>query len=133
MVKRVDPLRPRPTFRKSPAALVERFRAELARHPEAQVRTMFGCPCAFVRGNMVAGLYGEEWFIRLGPEARTTFLKQKGSHPFEPMPGRAMKEHVVLPAAILASPARLRTYVSRAVDYGRSLPPKAPKPARSKS
>ena len=30
MVKRVDPLRPRPTFRKSPAALVERFRAELA-------------------------------------------------------------------------------------------------------
>ena len=70
MVKRVDPLRPRPTFRKSPAALVERFRAELARHPEAQVRTMFGCPCAFVRGNMVTGLYGDEWFVRLGPEAR---------------------------------------------------------------
>lgn len=127
MAKRVDPTRPRPSFRKSPEALAERFRQEVGRHPEAQVRTMFGCPCAFVRGNMVTGLYGDEWFIRLGPEQRTAFLKLKGSHPFEPMPGRAMKEHVVLPPAVLASPTKLRSYLKRAIEYGRSLPPKARK------
>ncbi|MCJ7676512.1 MAG: TfoX/Sxy family protein [Anaerolineales bacterium] len=133
MAKSVDPLKPRPTFRKSPPALVERFRQVLARHPEAQVRTMFGCPCAFVGGNMVTGLYGDEWFIRLGAEQRATFLKLKGTHPFEPLPGRAMKEHVVLPPSVLASPEKLRTYVNRAVSYGRSLPPKTPKTGRSSS
>jgi hypothetical protein len=133
MAKLVDPLKPRPTFRKSPSALVEKFRQVLARHPEAQVRTMFGCPCAFVGGNMVTGLYGDEWFIRLGPEPRAAFLKLKGTHPFEPMPGRPMKEHVVLPPSVLASPEKLRTYVNRAVSYGRSLPPKEPKTRRSVS
>ena len=135
MAKRVDPKRPmgsgsRPAFRKSPPALVERFRQALASYPEAQVRVVFGCPCAFIRGNMVTGLFGDEWFIRLSPEQRPGLLKLKGAHPFEPMPGRPMREHVVLPAGIVGSPAKLRAYVEKAVVHGRSLPPRAPKARR---
>lgn len=133
MSKRVDPkkpagLGPRPAFRKSPPALAEQFRKAVASYPEAQVRVVFGSPCAFIRGNMITGLFGDEWFIRLSPEQRTGLLRLKDAHPFEPMPGRPMREHVVLPAGIVGSPTKLRAYIEKAVVHGRSLPPKAPKP-----
>ena len=137
MVRRVDPVKraggPRPSFRPSPPALVDQFRKEVARYPEAQVRVVFGCPCAFIRGNMVSGLFGDEWFVRLPPEQRSGLLRLKGAHPFEPMPGRTMREHVVLPASILGSPAKLQAYLEKAIVHGRSLPPKAHKPRRPPS
>jgi hypothetical protein len=131
MVKRVDPVKrpggPRPAFRQSPPALAEQFRKAMATYPEAQVRMVFGCPCAFIRGNMITGLFGDEWFIRLPAEQRPGLLRLKGAHPFEPMPGRPLREQVVLPASIVASPAKLQAYIKKAVVHGRSLPPKAPK------
>jgi hypothetical protein len=132
MVKRVDPVKraggPRPSFRQSPPALAEQFRKATASYPEAKVRLVFGCPCAFIRGNMITGLFGDEWFVRLPPEQRTGLLRVKGAHPFEPMPGRPLREQVVLPASIVGSPAKLQAYIEKAVVHGRSLPPKAPKP-----
>ena len=134
MVKRVDPVKraggPRPAFRQSPPALAEQFRKAMASYPEAQVRTVFGCPCAFIRGNMVTGLFGDEWFIRLPPEQRPGLLRLKGAHPFEPMPGRPLREQVVLPASIVGSPAKMQAYIEKAVVHGRSLPPKAHKSSR---
>jgi len=134
MVKRVDPVKraggPRPAFRQSPPALAEQFRKALAGYPEAQVRVVFGCPCAFIRGNMITGLFGDEWFIRLPAEQRAGLLRLKGAHTFEPMPGHTMREQVVLPAGVVGSPAKLRAYIEKAVVHGRSLPPKAPKPRR---
>jgi hypothetical protein len=134
MVKRVDPVKraggPRPAFRPSPPALTERFRQAMASYPEAQVRVVFGCPCAFIRGNMVTGLFGDEWFVRLSPEQRPGLLRLKGAHPFEPMPGRPLREQVVMPASVVGSPAKLQGYIEKAVVHGRSLPPKAPKPRR---
>jgi hypothetical protein len=132
MVKRVDPVKrtgaPRPSFRQSPPALAEQFRKAMASYPEAKVRMVFGCPCAFIRGNMITGLFGDEWFVRLPPEQRSGLLRVKGAHPFEPMPGRPLREQVVLPASIVGSPAKLQAYIEKAVVHGRSLPPKAPKP-----
>jgi len=134
MVRRVDPVRPaggpRPEFRKSPPALAERFREVVARYPEAQVRVVFGCPCAFIAGNMISGLFGDEWFVRLPPDQRPALLRLKGAHPFEPMPGRQLREQTVLPASIVGSPAKLQAYIEKAVVHGRSLPPKAPKSRR---
>jgi hypothetical protein len=131
MVRRVDPVRPaggsRPEFRKSPPALAERFREVVGRYPEAQVRVVFGCPCAFIGGNMISGLFGDEWFIRLPADQRPALLRLKGAHPFEPMPGRPLREQIVLPASIVGSPAKLQAYMEKAVVHGRSLPPKAPK------
>jgi TfoX N-terminal domain len=135
MVKRVDPVRraggARPEFRKSPPALVQRFREQMARHAEVEVRVVFGCPCAFIRGNMVSGLFGEEWFVRLPAEDRPGLLRLKGAHLFEPMPGRALREQIVLPASILRSTAKVQAYVEKAVAHGLSLPPKAAKARRS--
>ena len=134
MARRVDPVKPsgalRPAFRPSPPALVDQFRKAVARYPEMQVRVVFGCPCAFIRGNMISGLFGDEWFVRLPPEQRSALLRMKGAHPFEPMPGRPMREQVVLPASVLGSPDKLQAYLERAVVHGRSLPPKVHKPRR---
>ena len=48
------------------------------------------------------------------------------------MPGRPMREYLVVPAPILGSDARLEEWLGKAAAYTRSLPPKPPKPTRGK-
>ena len=48
-----------PAMPKSPPELVERFKATLARFPQAEVRPMFGQTSAFVNGQMFTGLFGD--------------------------------------------------------------------------
>ena len=84
---------------------------------------MFGYPAAFVNGNMATGLHQADWMVRLGEPERAA-LVAKGGHPFEPMPGRPMREYVVLPKAVLGERRALAQWVKRGVDYTASLPPK---------
>jgi hypothetical protein len=114
-----------PIPRPSPAS-VARYRASLVAQPAAVERTMFGCPCAFVGGNMTAGLYGDDWFVRLPADERAELLATDGARPFEPMPGRPMREYVVLPPSIVADDEALATWLSRAVAFAMTLPPKEP-------
>ena len=62
--------------------------------------------------------------VRLAEDDRARLLKEKGAGPFEPMPGRAMKEYVVVPAALVAKPASLRAWIERGLQYALTLPPK---------
>jgi hypothetical protein len=68
--------------------------------PDAGRRTMFGMPCVTVGGKAIAGLYEGEMVFKL-PDAvaREQALGLDGAHLFEPMPGRAMREWVQVPAA----------------------------------
>jgi TfoX/Sxy family transcriptional regulator of competence genes len=93
------------------------------------VRTMFGQPAAFVTGNMFLGVFGDAVFLRLSEEDRAAGLLLEGARLFEPMPGRPMREYVVLPSTILGDAARARPWVDRAVRYARGLGPKKPRPA----
>jgi TfoX/Sxy family transcriptional regulator of competence genes len=86
-------------------------------------------------GNMFAGLYQDSLILRLPEEERARFLKLKGAQRFEPMPGRPMREYIVVPEGMLKSPKQLNTWLGRSFEYARSLPPKAKKknkPALSK-
>lgn len=94
--------------------------------PEAVQRRMFGMESAFVHGNMFMGLFGDDFHVRLSPYDRAEVLAL-GGRPFAPG-GRAMKEYVVLPAAVVADEAALRGWVDRAYAFGATLPVKAPKP-----
>ena len=58
--------RPAPSFAKSSPAIVARFEAVAARHPEARRKPMFGYPALFIGGNYATGLYEESWVVRLG-------------------------------------------------------------------
>lgn len=113
-----------PPFVKSPAALIERFDAIVAALDGVERRKMFGYPALFVGGNLVTGLFAEQWMIRLPDADREALLAVGGAEPFSPMPGRTMKGYAVLPREVVADDRALREWVDRAIAFGRTLPPK---------
>jgi len=76
---------------------------------------------------MFAGLHQESFIVRLSEADRASAGERHGARAFEPMPGRPMREYVVLPEAVLADRRKLATYMRRALDYAGSLPPKVKK------
>ncbi len=115
---------------KPPASLVALFEARIE-GTGAERRPMFGQPCAFAGGNMCAGLFGGSLFVRLGEAERAALLSLPGARPFEPMPGRPMREYVVVPPSMLADAAALDRWIARAVAYAGALPAKGKrKPSR---
>jgi TfoX/Sxy family transcriptional regulator of competence genes len=111
----------------APADLVTLFNHLLKSVPEAQTRKMFGYPSAFMSGNMFAGLFQDKMVFRLSEQDRASFLKQKTAKQFEPMRGRPLREYVVLSQAILASVKELESWMIRAAQFAKTLPPKKKK------
>jgi TfoX/Sxy family transcriptional regulator of competence genes len=112
-----------PSFARSSAALVERFDAVAARHPQAQRRKMFGYPALFVGGNYATGLYEESWVVRLAADDLQALLDAGGAG-FRPMPGRSMKGWASLPTAVVADDAALDGWLAKALAFAASLPAK---------
>jgi hypothetical protein len=115
-----------PKFEKSSSELAGRFAAAMERTaaPDITQRQMFGYPCAWISGNMLTGLFAEQWWVRLSEPDRDALLALPSAHPFEPMPGRTMGRYVVLPADIAASDTDLDAWLAKAIDFTRTLPPK---------
>ena len=118
---------------KSPPALIERFDTVAADFPEATRRLTFGYPCLYVGGNMVTGLFGDSWHVRVGKEDTDELLQLPGARPFEPMPGRPMTGFTLLPDAIVDDDAAVREWVGRAIAHVSTMPVKTPKPRASKA
>jgi len=116
-----------PRFKPAPEWIKKLFANVISHFPEAETRKMFGYPCAFVNDQMMCGVYADRMMLRLSAEDRAGFLKLKGAKPFEPTPGRPMKEYVEAPPGMLTSTAELRKWLKKSVAYTRSLPPKEKK------
>lgn len=114
---------------KSPVWLVEAFDAALPDDVDVERRQMFGYPAAFVGGNMATGLFKEQLIVRLPEERRATLLAEPGSLTFEPMPGRAMKEYVVVSPALVSDARELKRWIAEAAAYAASLPARAARTA----
>ena len=99
------------------------FEAVLPNDPRVQVRPMFGNLAGFVNGNMFAGVFGREVFVRL-PEVDRGQLVEEGATVFQPMEGRAMKEYVSFPSAWTEDPDRARGWVLRSLEWAAAMPPK---------
>jgi TfoX/Sxy family transcriptional regulator of competence genes len=93
-------------------------------------RKMFGCPAYYVNGNMFAGVYGRQLFLRLPEDARIELEERLQAKPFEPMAGRPMKEYVAMPEAVWSDPVALDDWMRRSVEYTAAMPPKQPKPRK---
>jgi TfoX/Sxy family transcriptional regulator of competence genes len=117
--------KPMPKWRPSPPELVKFFEKALKPFSEIQTRKMFGYPVAFVKGHMFAGLHQDNMILRLSGDDRTGFLQQDGAKIFEPLPGRFMREYVLVPASMLRSAKPLDAWLKKAWTNARSLPPKA--------
>jgi TfoX/Sxy family transcriptional regulator of competence genes len=109
---------------KTPDELTARFASATEAIPGLERRKMFGYPAGFVGGNMVTGLHGMSWHVRLPKEEQTELLAAGGTQ-FAPMPGRPMTGYIVLPQPIVDDERALRTWLDRAVACGRTLPEKA--------
>ena|SRR5438128_11997414 len=108
------------------------FGSVVPEHPDVRVRPMFGNLAAFVNGNMFMGLFGSDLFVRL-PEPEREAVTKAGGGPFEPMPGRPMREYVTAPVGWRDHPERLRRLASRSLEWARGLPPKqAKKPKKGR-
>lgn len=112
------------------AAAVNRFQALVAGDARFVLKKVFGQPAAFVNGNMCLGAFGSDVFLRLSEPDQKLAKKLPGTHPFEPMPGRAMKGYLVLPPNVLDDPKQAATWVERSVKWTAGLPPKAKKSPR---
>ena len=88
------------------------------------LRPMFGNLAAFVNANMFLALFGDQVAVRLPEEDRGRLLREPGASVFEPMPGRAMAEYIVLPAAWSSQKAKTGRWVKRSFEWAVQLPPK---------
>jgi TfoX/Sxy family transcriptional regulator of competence genes len=107
------------------------FRALLPAAPGVTTKPMFGNLAAFVNGNMFAGLFGDDLFVRVGEEDQAA-IRAGGGRPFEPMAGRPMTGYVVLPAAWRGDASAAR-WVGAALQSTAAMPAKAAKPRKPKS
>lgn len=113
-------------WRKSPPELVDLFERAVPRGRGIERRKMFGYPAAFLNGHLFAGLHQESFVVRL-PEADCERAgAEHRTRAFEPMPGRQMREYVVVPEPVLGEPRTLAAWLARSIRYARSLPPKQP-------
>ena len=92
--------------------------------PAVAMRPMFGNLAAFVNGNMFAGLFGEDLFVRL-PDDQAAPIRKQGGRDFEPMPGHAMKGYVMVHKTWGSNPNATRGWIATSLTFARGLPPKA--------
>jgi TfoX/Sxy family transcriptional regulator of competence genes len=92
-------------------------------------RKMFGGLTLFLNGHMFAAIHGAKIVVRLSEGDRAE-AERAGALPFEPLPGRVMKEYVVVPESIWSNPSSLDQWLAKSVEFVGALPPKVPKPRK---
>ena len=112
------------TWKPAPEAAAAAFTNAIAGLEGVEPRKMFGYSCAFANGHMLAGLHELGMIIRLPEDERAQFIQRFDAKLFEPMPGRVMREYVVVPATLLGAIDELRTWLNKSLRYVNSLPPK---------
>jgi TfoX/Sxy family transcriptional regulator of competence genes len=115
-----------PAFTKPTEKTVLAFHDATSGLPGCEPSTMFGYPSVFLNGNMLACIFQDRIMVRLS-EADRADAATVGGKPFEPSPGRAMKEYVELPPKIVGSPTDLRAWIDRSRSFVATLPKKKKK------
>ena len=113
-----------PVFSKPSAATLEAFDRAVVKRTDVERRTMFGYPSVFLRGNMLACVFQDRIMVRLSPADREAAMALDGARPFEPSPGRAMKEYVDFPRNVIDDESALRAWIDRGARYVMTLPPR---------
>lgn len=116
-------------WKKVTPEMVAAFDAALPADPRVERKKMFGCPCAFVNGNMFAGVYKDTFIMRL-PEADRAEAAKLGAVAWAPGGDRPMREYSALPETL--SPRDLSAWLARAHAYVGAMPPKEKKERKGK-
>jgi TfoX/Sxy family transcriptional regulator of competence genes len=116
-----------PAFTKPSAKTLAAFERATDSLPGVERRSMFGYPSVFLNGNMLASIFQDRVMVRLSEADRADAVTRAGARPFEPTPGRGMKEYVDFPVAVIEDVGALRGWIERGSVYVKTLPRKAPK------
>jgi len=116
-----------PAFTKPTEATVKAFETAIDGLAGVEHRSMFGYPSVFLNGNMLASIFQDRIMVRLSETDRADAQTTAGARPFEPAPGRAMREYVELPTAVVAKQTELRRWIERGRSYVATLPKKTKK------
>lgn len=104
-------------------SLVRRVRRLLADQSGVVEKKMFGGLTFMLQGNMCCGVTGDKLVVRVGPDQYEEALAQPGVRPMD-FTGRPLKGFVYASAEACASDDALQDWVTRAVEFALSLPPK---------
>ena len=104
-------------------ALAERLLAEVADDPDIKTRKMFGGYAVMWRGNMLAGVIGDDLMVRVGPEAREELLAEPGAQEML-ITGRPMKGMLTVASESLREDESLAARVQRYKAFVGELAPK---------
>ncbi len=97
-------------------------------------RPMFGCPAFFAGDHMFAGVYGDDLFVRASGETLAALrARYPDARAFEPIPGRRMKEYLVLPGDAVEDRVALVRILGDAFLQAAARPPKPPKAPKAES
>jgi TfoX/Sxy family transcriptional regulator of competence genes len=117
-------------FTKPSAKTVGAFQQAVDGLAGVEHRAMFGYPSVFLNGNMLASIFQDRIMVRLSESDRAEAMAHAGAKPFEPTPGRGMKEYVELPADVVDDAPALRRWLERGRAYVATLPKKAKKKSK---
>ena len=86
-------------------------------------KKMFGGLAFLVRGNMCAGVIGEELMVRVGPDAYDESLARSHAREMD-FTGRPMKGLVTVASAGIEADDDLQAWIGRGLAFAGSLPAK---------
>ena len=114
--------------------LLETFEHLLPKTAGVDRRQMFGYPCGFFNGVWFMGCYQEnDLVLRLSDQDRQEFLALPEARQFEPMPGRAMREFVMVPQWMFDDEPQLQAWIAKSLEYSLTLPPPTKKKGKKKA
>jgi hypothetical protein len=104
--------------------LANRIRELVLSEPGVTEQKMFGGLAFLINGNMSVSASGQGGLLlHVDPDETDALLAKPHAHPFE-MRGRAMQGWMRVDAEGIKTKAQLQRWVTRGVDYAKSLPKK---------
>jgi DNA transformation protein len=111
-------------------ALVALFDEAVCTDPRVERRTLFGCPAAFVGGHLAGTVFRDQLVLKLGAAELDALREGRAPVPFEPLPGRRMRELYVVPRGVATDREELARWVDSALGRIAAWPPKGASPRR---
>jgi TfoX/Sxy family transcriptional regulator of competence genes len=103
--------------------LAHRIRTALPAIPGLTEKKMFGGIAFLVDGNMACGVSKDSLMVRINPDATAAALAQPNVRMFDTT-GRPMKGWIIVEPAGTQAEDDLTHWITRAVTFAQSLPPK---------
>ena len=103
--------------------LAARIRTALARKKGVEEKTLFGCFCLLLNGNVLVGVWKDSLIVRLGDEEGEAALLEPHVKPFD-ITGKAMKGWAMVTPEWVEDDEQLKGWIQRAVKFVGRLPAK---------